>query len=252
MWYVIQTKTGYEHDLVRNIIALSEPDLYRRYIIPVYEDVKRTGGVSRITYRKIFPGYVLIDTDVPKKLMPSLNKANEFATILSSEEEDKSKQFIPVEEQDIEFLDTLYENGVMSVSYVERVRGSKVERIIGPLAKYGNHIVKIDFRRRRAIVEAEIFGKKRRIKFGLWTDEDPKIPWIEEVLKQDDTTEYLLEDVDIGIHPGDMVRDVTGMYGDETFEVESVNTMQRTFATRIMILGEYRSIEMFADNVEVV
>lgn len=192
MWYVSQTRTGAEQELVNMLETFSETGLYKRCIIPMFEDVKRTGGVSRITYRKILPGYVLIDTDKPEKIAMLLKKTKEFSKLLAMEEDDGKKNFMPIDENDMEFFETIFGDGVMTVSYVQYDKKRRIKKIVGPLAKYGNHITKLDYRRRRAIVEADIFGKRRRIKFGLWTDEDPKLPWVDELCLSNGNSEYLL------------------------------------------------------------
>ena len=258
MWYVIQTRTGFEIELAESLKSNLGEAAYRSILVPLYENVRRTGGVSRITHRRLFPGYVLIETDRPEDVMPAFRKVNEFARILGAEEEAEDPQGtrllvktpVPVGEEDMSFLESVLVDGVMTVSYVENVRGNKIGKIVGPLAKYGNRITSLEFRKRRAIVEAEIFGKTRKLRFGLWTDQDPKIPWIESGKKNKEEPEYLLQDMDIGIHPGDKVRDLTGVYGEEIFVVETVNPLQRTLKTKLMLFGEWRDLEMYADGVE--
>ncbi|MBR5116289.1 MAG: hypothetical protein IK096_04410, partial [Lachnospiraceae bacterium] len=135
-------------------------------------------------------------------------------------------------------------------SYVERENSTRIRRIVGPLARYGNRITRIELRRRRAIVEANIFGKERRIKFGLWSREDPEIPWITEALKNKDQPEFLLDDYDIGIHNGDRIRDTSGLFGDRIFTVDRVNALQRTVQVRGEVIGEMRDIIFSVDQVE--
>ncbi|MCR4643707.1 MAG: hypothetical protein K5697_16990 [Lachnospiraceae bacterium] len=252
MWYVIQTRCGFEDELAERLKRKLKAEECRECFSPVFEDVKRTGGESRISRRRLFPGYVLIDTEKPEEVYEALRTVNEFTRLLGSEKDpEEEKLFIPVSEEDRLFLQSILSDGVMRVSFVEKVKGTQTGRIIGPLARYGNHITKLEFRKRWAIVEAEIFGKRRKIKFGLWTDEDEKIPWIE--ARKKDTSipaEYLLMETDIGIHPGDKVRDISGIYGDEIFLVEEVNPLQRTIRTKAMIFGELRPIRLSADQVE--
>ena len=138
----------------------------------------------------------------------------------------------------------------MSVSYAEITNGSKIKKLIGPLAKYAKNISSIELRRRRAVVETTVFGKKRRIKFGLWTKDDPKIPWIEEALNGEENQSYASYDFDLGIHVGDRVRDITGMYEDYTFVVEKVNLRKKSLTAKIMMFNEYRDIELGMDQVE--
>ena len=252
MWYVIQTRTGYESELVRELEQVLAPDSYRQFLIPMFEEVLRTGGVSRISLRKIFPGYVLVETDTPECIIPArrILLTREFVRLLGTEGAEEDKIITPVGAEDVAFLESVLTDGVMSVSYVEHENSTKIRRIVGPLARYGNHITKIEFRRRRAIVDAKIFGKQRRIKFGLWAKEDPEIPWITEALKNNDQPEYLLDNYDIGFHTGDRVRYVGGMFGDEIFTVDRVNVLKRTIRVKGEILGGIRTLELPADQLE--
>ena len=250
MWYVIQTRTGYEKELVEQLEGYCEDFSAGHCLIPMYEDVRRSEGQSRISYRRLLPGYVLVDTEQPESIHRGLKKVGEFARMLLAEEEDGEKLFLPVSPEDMAFLDSILEDGLMRVSYVQNVRGMKIGKIIGPLAKYGNHISNIDFRHRRAVVDAEIFGKVRRIKFGLWTDEDPKLPWIEERLGKAGADEYLLKDANVGIQPGDKVKDISGVYPGAVFTVESVNIGRRTFKTRMDLFGKRTTVELYLDSVE--
>ena len=251
MWYVIQTRCGFEDELAERLKKKLKAGECRECFSPVFEDVKRTAGESRISRRRLFPGYVLIDTEKPEAVYAALRTVHEFTRLLGSERDPEEETlFIPVSEEDRLFLQSILSNGVMRVSYVEEVKGKRIGRVIGPLARYGNHITKLEFRKRWAIVEAEIFGKRRKIKFGLWTDEDEKLPWIEEKRRDGSTPEYLLMQTDIGIHPGDRVRDISGIYGDEVFLVEEVNPLQRTIRTKMMIFGELRPIRLSVDQTE--
>jgi transcription antitermination factor NusG len=104
-----------------------------------------------------------------------------------------------------------------------------------------------------AIVEADMFGKRRKVKFGFFTDDDPELPAIARLKAGKETAK---EDVldgkvkfDIGIHPGDKVRDDTGIYGDQIFEVKQVDTGRRTIISTFEMLGTCARIELNADDV---
>lgn len=252
MWYVIQTRTGYEYELVNNLKTCLKKDTYRDFLVPMFEDVVRNEGKSSISYRRIFPGYVLVDTDAPEELLfPYIKRRlHEFARLLGVDGQDDNRFISSIGKEDAAFLESILENGIMSVSYVECEKNSKIKRIVGPLARYGNRITKLEYRKRRAIVDVFVFGKQRRIKFGLWSDEDPEIPWIKEALKSSNKPEYILEGFDIGIYPGDKVIDLTGTYKDDIFIVEKVNMLTRKIRTKGMMFGEMRNIELSVDQVE--
>lgn len=251
MWYVVHTKTGSEQDVVNALDIFVGNGAYKRCIIPMFEDVRRTKRVSRISNRKILPGYVLVETEQPRVIASVLKKTRDFATLLSTENEDGEKDFAPIEENDMRFFESIFGSGVMTVSYVLFDKKRRLKKIYGPLAKYGNQIIKLNYRDRRAVVETFVFGKRRRIKFGLWTDEDPMTPHIDEIINSGETSDFLVKEPNVGLHPGDKVRDISGIYGkNEVFLVESVNPLQRKIKASIWILGDKRSIELFIDQVE--
>ena len=66
--------------------------------------------------------------------------------------------------------------GLMRVSFIIGLKNGRIDKIIEPLAKYSNRVIKFDISRRRAIVKADIFGKERKLKFGLWTEDDTPLP----------------------------------------------------------------------------
>ena len=252
MWYVIQTRTGYEHNLVIELKRVLSKQEYNTFLIPQFEDVTRTGGISKINYRNIFPGYILVDTESPDSIMMARNKLiiHEFSKVLGVEDVEDKKNFTPISKNDVEFLDSILTDGIMTVSYVESNNGSRIDWIVGPLEKYSNNITKIELRRRRAIVETEVFGKKRRIKFGLWTKEDAKIQWIEEARRNTLVCGSISNTYDIGIHPGDKVRDISGTYSDWIFVVDRVNPLKRKLTSKIMMFNELIDIELSVDQVE--
>ena len=142
----------------------------------------------------------------------------------------------------------------MRLSYI-RMRNRRVDHIRGPLAKYGNHIAKLDIPHRRAIVEADIFGKHHKIRFGLWLEEDPEITEIKHLLADKDgescEEEHLLEDIDIGVKCGDIVKDDTGIYEDMVFKVIRVDVQRRLLYTESEMFGTKVRFEMRADDVSV-
>lgn len=251
MWYVVQVKSGEEQEMKALLEVARKPGTFGRCFSPLYEEVRRSAGKCHIYFRRLFPGYIFVEGDNPRDIFDALREIPEFTKLLGAVEEDGSKLFIPIGEEDEKFLRTLFENGIMHVSYIHMAKNGRIDKIAGPLAVYRGHITKLEVRHRMAVVEAEMFGKKRRVRFGLWTDEDPILPWVERVKDTDAAIDEFdgAVEFDIGIRPGDKVRDNTGVYGDQTFVVESVDPRHRTIVSRVEILGSSVRIELRADDV---
>ncbi len=252
MWYVVQTKSDNEQLVMEYFRRTAEPGCFQNLFIPMFEDVRKKEGKATIHLRRLFPGYFFVDTEDPDAVFKALKKVPEFKRVLGAEEDDGTKLFIPVEKEDQKFLDSLMENGLMRVSLIKRAGNGRIEHIIGPLAKYSNRVIKFDISRRRAIVKADIFGKERKLKFGLWTENDPKLPWLsdKEINENADENANLLRGVaDIGIYPGDQVVDEQGVYEDQVFTVTDVDTSRRIIYTTIEMFGTNVKLQFSADNV---
>lgn len=255
MWYVIQVKSGEEQEMKALLDKLREDGTYGECFVPLFEDVKRTGGKCRIGFRKLFPGYIFVECEEPDKLFDTLMGVKDFTKLLGAVEEDGTKTFVPIGKEDEEFMRTLFDDGLMHVSYVHLAKNGRIDKIVGPLANYKNHITKLELRHRMAVVEAEMFGKRRKVKFGLWTDDDPMLPGLERLKKyaegkggSHDVLDGITE-LDIGIKPGDKVKDDTGIYGDQIFVVQSVDTGRRIVVSSFEMFGTNARIELRADDI---
>ncbi|NLS44825.1 MAG: transcription termination/antitermination protein NusG [Firmicutes bacterium] len=64
-WYVIHTYSGYENkvktNLERRVKSMEKEDKIFRVLIPTEEEYEFKDGKKKITQKKIFPGYVLVE-----------------------------------------------------------------------------------------------------------------------------------------------------------------------------------------------
>lgn len=260
MWYVIQTVNGQEQQVCTWINQRMDHTLFERCFVPLYEDVWRKEGVGHISVKKTFAGYVFIETDRPDEVYEELRKIPKFAVLLSDQPDQsnqKEETFIPVSGEEEQFLRSIYTDGIMRVSYIEKNSDGRVTSIIGPLEKYRDHIVKLDLSHRRAVAEIPLFGQMRRMKFGLWCEKDEKIPWIEEEkrLRKNHIEEVCRVEVKnvtstTGLQPGDSVINIQGICGDQTLKVIGVDERKKIVNVEMNLFGEIFSVQMNVDDVE--
>ena len=67
MWYVIRTTTGREHEVCLWINTFIYRKHYRRCFVLLYEDVWKKQGIGHISAKKLFPGYLFIESDEPEE-----------------------------------------------------------------------------------------------------------------------------------------------------------------------------------------
>lgn len=251
MWYVIQTKSGEEKDLKLFLEHILPESIQASFFVPLYENVWRKGGTGHISIQLMFPGYVFAETDMPDELFGLLKKTPKFTRLLNMEETDGERTFLTVSKQDEEFLRSILDDNIMHVSYIRRSKSGRIEKLIGPLAEYEKYITKLDIPHRRAIVESHIFGKNRKLKFGLWTDTDPDTPRIRR-LKLAGSSEDKETIVDIGIYIGDKVRDKSEIYDGIELIVTEIDSTRHIVWVEAELFGSKVRIEMDADQVETI
>lgn len=64
-WYVIHTYSGYENkvkaNLEKRVESMNMGDKIFRVLVPMEDEVEIKNGKKKITKRKVFPGYVLVE-----------------------------------------------------------------------------------------------------------------------------------------------------------------------------------------------
>jgi len=251
MWYAVQMKSGEEERIGKLLETDPRKPFQGKIVLPLYEEVRRSRGMCRILFRRLFPGYFFVETEAPGELSDALRRVPDFTRLLGREVGAGDPFFIPIRPEEEAFLKTILDDGVMHVSYVRMSAGNRrIEKIVGPLAGYSNHITKLEIRNREAVVDTEIFGRRQHIRFGLWLDGDPRLPWLEaqKMLEQAPALDVGAE-IDIGLKPGDRVMDENGVYGDQVFTVDSVDVKHRTIMTTMQMGGSFARVRMYADSV---
>lgn len=276
MWYVIQTMGGKEHEVCMWINTYVDRSLFQRCFVPLYEDVWRKQGIGNISVKKMFGGYLFLETDQPAKMHEAMKEILTMTKLLYLPEKEEGRIFLPILREEEIFFDSVLSDGLMKVSYIHMSGRGKLDVVIGPLQSYIDQIVRVDLPHRRAIVEIPILGEPRRIKFGLWLDKDPKIEWIEEEKKKraqetenpeahtpenpwdwkawkelkNHIRSREIEDGMLGVRAGDMVINTTGIYGDTPLEVLEVRTGKNTVVVNVSIFGSMTRVEMGLGDVE--
>ena len=70
-WYVIHTYSGYENkvkaNLERKVHSMGMEDEIFRIVVPMEDEVEYKGDQKKVTKKKVFPGYALVEMIVSDK-----------------------------------------------------------------------------------------------------------------------------------------------------------------------------------------
>ncbi|HOG65283.1 MAG TPA: transcription termination/antitermination NusG family protein, partial [Spirochaetota bacterium] len=68
-WYILHTYSGYENKVKQGIDRLTRlelADVVHDVKIPVESVIEMRSGKKRETKKKFFPGYILVEMDIPE------------------------------------------------------------------------------------------------------------------------------------------------------------------------------------------
>ena len=171
-WYAIHAHSGQEGNVKRSIQVLAEQqglgDLVSNILVPMEEVAEITSGEKKISKRKFFPGYVLIQLPEHPEKNPELwhlikNTPGVTGFIGS--------RTVPVPLEDAEV------NAIVEEIRGERERprpkvqfehGERVKVIDGPFANFLGNIDEINLERGKLKIMVEIFERLTSVEVEFW------------------------------------------------------------------------------------
>ncbi|UPM54456.1 transcription termination/antitermination protein NusG [Gottfriedia acidiceleris] len=167
-WYVVHTYSGYENkvkaNLEKRVETMGMQDKIFRVIVPEESEVEMKNGKEKVTKRKVFPGYVLVElvmTDDSWYVVRNTPGVTGFVgsagsgskpTPLLEEEITHILKHMGLDEQIIDFD--------LDVNEVVRLKE-------GPFANYTGSIKEIDFEKKKVTVLVEFFNKETPVELDL-------------------------------------------------------------------------------------
>ncbi|MCD8398249.1 MAG: antiterminator LoaP [Lachnospiraceae bacterium] len=162
MWYVMQVQTGTEEKIRTQCETLISQDVLQQCFIPYYEEQRKLHGKWNVLKKVLFPGYIFMVTDELDELRFQLKLVQGMTKILGTGDE-----IVPLTEEEVGFMQRF--GGEKQVVEISKgiLEGNQVKILSGPLTGKEALITKIDYHKRRAYLELEMFGRMQRICLGL-------------------------------------------------------------------------------------
>lgn len=176
MWYVIQTETGREEEVLYLMSRLLDKRLCSRYMILEAEWPKRSGGQWLLLRKAMFPGYIFVETEEAEEVFFQLKQIPKLTKILGNEK----FEFVPLAEEEIQFLyqisKTAEKNGteqrlLVHPSRITVDKAGTIDVISGPLKEFEKEILRVNLHKRYAVVKVKMLGEKT-VLFGIVMEKD--------------------------------------------------------------------------------
>ena len=171
-WYAIHTHSGQEGNVKKNLLVMSEQnnlkDLVTNILVPMEEVAEIKSGQKRVSKRKFFPGYVLVQLpEHPERnaeLWHLVKNTPGVTGFIGS-------RTVPVPLEDAEV------NGIIEEIRGERERpkpkvkfeqGERVKIIDGPFSNFMGSIDEMNLERGKLKVMVEIFERLTSVEVEFW------------------------------------------------------------------------------------
>lgn len=160
-WYALFVTTGKEEYVIDWLDFFLHGYKFTT-IIPKRKLFERKAGKVNLVYKKMFPGYILLNTDMNTDVYHICNKVPGLIRILNSGE---YYTRIPHEEMDC-IQGLLGEGEIIDISKIY-IKDSKVVVKSGPLQGREGLIKAIDLRKQRVRIAIQFMGFIREVDIGI-------------------------------------------------------------------------------------
>jgi transcriptional antiterminator NusG len=177
-WYVLHTYSGYENKVEKGIRHLIDNNDLTDYIFQVKvpsEDVAEIReGKKRVTKKKYFPGYILIEMNIPdepeyawKRLLSLITKIPGVTGFVGS---GRNKKPVPLSSADVK--NVLQRMGEIKGEKVPQPRflfsdGEMVRVVDGPFKSFTGTVEEVNNEKGKIRVRVEIFGRSTPVELDF-------------------------------------------------------------------------------------
>lgn len=167
-WYVIHTQTGVETRVKSNLESRAElaglKDRIVQVLVPTEKVSEVKDGKKRISERKFFPGYILIQMELTDDSWYLVRNTPGVTGFVGS-----GKTPIPLTEEDIgKILSQQEEKTSKPKPKVEFILGESVRVKEGAFANFNGTIEEVNPNRGKLRVMVTIFGRSTPIELEYW------------------------------------------------------------------------------------
>ena len=167
-WYVIHTQTGYEDKVKTALDAKVKSGLAKdtisQVLVPVEQVSEVKGGKKKISQRKFFPGYILVEmelTDESWYMIKSISGVTGFVGAGSKP--------LPLKEDEIDtILKQAKEAKEKPTPKVVFDKGESVRVNDGPFTNFNGTIEEANLAKGKVKVMISIFGRATPVELEVW------------------------------------------------------------------------------------
>ena len=168
-WYVILTYSGYENkvkaNLERRIHSMNMQDKIFRVLVPMEDEVEFKDGKRKITPKKVFPGYVLVEMDMDDQSWYVVRNTSGVTGFVGSPGAGEK----PVPLQDKEVKTILKQMGIETPKLkIDFKKGDRVKVTSGPFFDFTGIVDEIAPEKEKVRALISIFGRETPVELEFY------------------------------------------------------------------------------------
>lgn len=164
-WYVIHTYSGYENkvkaNLERRVASMGMEDKIFRVLVPTAEEIDFKDGKKKITKKKVFPGYVLVEMTMSDDSWYVVRNTPGVTGFVGS-----GTRPIPLEYDEVKAI--LKQMGFDEAQPRVAFQAGDVVRVIsGPFQNFDGRIEEVNVERGKLRVIISMFGRETPVELDF-------------------------------------------------------------------------------------
>ena len=168
-WYVVHTYSGYENkvkaNLERRIHSMNMQDKIFRVLVPMEDEVEFKDGKRKITPKKVFPGYVLVEMDMDDSSWYVVRNTSGVTGFVGSP--GSGEKPIPLQEKEVKTI--LKQMGIETPKLkIDFKKGDRVKVTSGPFFDFTGLIDEIQPEKEKVRALISIFGRETPVELEFY------------------------------------------------------------------------------------
>lgn len=163
LWYVVHTYSGYENkvktDLEKRVESMGMEDKIFQVMVPIEEVVEYKDGKKKVTQRKVFPGYVMVEMIVTDDSWYVVRNTPGVTGFVGS-----GVKPIPLEKHEV---DVILRNMGVETTRSDFAVGESVKVVAGPFQDFTGSITEISPERGKLRVSISMFGRETPVELDF-------------------------------------------------------------------------------------
>ncbi len=159
-WYVVHTYSGYENRahqcLLDRVVSEGAEDMFGKILIPTEEVVEMKKGAKRITTRKFFPGYMLVQMELTTDTWHLVKSTQKITGFVGG----TSRMPRPIPDSEVRRITAQISDGAEKPKLKETFEeGSQVRVTDGPFMNFTGSVEEVRPEKQKLRVLVSIFGR---------------------------------------------------------------------------------------------